>query len=162
MTLVLATEYLPLVGFGVSCCTCKVLTRTAFCASFPSGYDIFSQFLLISNAFLVSSLLGTDSEENGLYHFADSSTLADVVGGDYKRSKTNQTAVVIDNGSYQCKAGWGHEGDPRLCFRSASTRARGKKVGWGSSLNRLIWVVSLCRIMKYASSALLIQDLVTS
>lgn len=76
-------------------------------------------------------MFAADPRENGLYHFADSATQSDAVGADYKRSRTHQTAVVIDNGSYQCKAGWGNEGDPRLCFRSASTRARGKKVGWG-------------------------------
>ena len=103
---------------------------------------------------------GADSEENGLYHFADPSATADAVDTDYKRSKTNQTAVVIDNGSYQCKAGWGHEGDPHLCFRSASTRARGKKVGWTPPLPAVgsLLGVSSCKL-KCACTALLIQSL---
>ncbi|XP_071948092.1 actin-related protein 5-like [Antedon mediterranea] len=41
--------------------------------------------------------------------------------------KTNKVPLIIDNGSYQCRAGWATEDNPRLIFRNLVAKQRSKK-----------------------------------
>lgn len=41
--------------------------------------------------------------------------------------KTSNIAIVIDNGSYQCKAGWASDKEPCLVFRNLVAKNRNKK-----------------------------------
>ena len=45
-----------------------------------------------------------------------------------QRYQSEDTPIIIDNGSWQCKAGWGSEDTPLLVFRSLMARMRGKRV----------------------------------
>ncbi|XP_066295126.1 actin-related protein 5-like [Branchiostoma lanceolatum] len=38
-----------------------------------------------------------------------------------------KTPLIIDNGSYQCKAGWASDKEPRLIFKNVMAKGRGKK-----------------------------------
>ncbi|XP_071820810.1 actin-related protein 5-like [Apostichopus japonicus] len=41
----------------------------------------------------------------------------------------NEVPVVIDNGSFRCRAGWGNDAEPKLDFRNFVTRQRSKREG---------------------------------
>ncbi|XP_033119970.1 actin-related protein 5-like [Anneissia japonica] len=41
--------------------------------------------------------------------------------------RTNKVPLIIDNGSYQCRAGWATEEQPLLIFRNLVAKQRGKK-----------------------------------
>ena len=73
-----------------------------------------------------------DTKDPPLYYFADVTGPGDVICEEYKGKKkslkSEQTAIVIDNGSYQCRVGWANQDRPQFVFRNASTKARGKKV----------------------------------
>jgi actin-related protein 5 len=72
-----------------------------------------------------------DTKDPPLYYFADVTGPGDVICEEYKGKKkslkSEQTAIVIDNGSYQCRVGWANQDRPQFVFRNASTKARGKK-----------------------------------
>eukprot|EP01100_Stratorugosa_tubuloviscum_P004166 TRINITY_DN2035_c0_g1_i1.p1 TRINITY_DN2035_c0_g1~~TRINITY_DN2035_c0_g1_i1.p1 ORF type:complete len:390 (+),score=136.47 TRINITY_DN2035_c0_g1_i1:188-1357(+) len=46
---------------------------------------------------------------------------------DYSKIKGSETTIVIDNGSYQCRAAWATQPQPDLIFRSIIAKVRAKK-----------------------------------
>jgi len=63
---------------------------------------------------------------------------------DYRKFQDAATPIVIDNGSYQCRIGWGSETDPRANFRSLVGRPKTRKEGdpssfVGRSLHSIDW-----------------------
>lgn len=43
------------------------------------------------------------------------------------------TPIIVDNGSYECRTGWGSETEPRTCFRSLVGRPKTRREGDPSS-----------------------------
>ncbi|KAG0335027.1 Nuclear actin-protein involved in chromatin remodeling [Podila horticola] len=52
---------------------------------------------------------------------------------DYKDFASTGTAIVIDNGSSQCRAGWATEGRPRLAFDNQIAKFRDRKASMSST-----------------------------
>lgn len=61
--------------------------------------------------------------------FRDARVTPDIV---YEYSAANRTPIIIDNGSYACRAGWATDQSPKLIFRNQLAkprRDRNKKEG---------------------------------
>jgi len=66
--------------------------------------------------------------DDNLFTFSDQQAEPEKVATDYaSRFRGTATPVVIDNGSHQCRVGWGSEDDPRLMFHSLVAKPRAKK-----------------------------------
>ncbi|KAL5467704.1 hypothetical protein EMCRGX_G031967 [Ephydatia muelleri] len=65
----------------------------------------------------------------GVYRFADTLATPDpFYADDYASNyRGEETAIVIDNGSSQCRVGWASETSPHLVFRNAIAKTRGKR-----------------------------------
>jgi actin-related protein 5 len=66
---------------------------------------------------------------SNLFWFADKLAVPDIPQNDKynKKFRHKDTPIIIDNGSWQCRAGWGTEDQPRLVFKSLMARMRGKR-----------------------------------
>ena len=81
-------------------------------------YETFSLFISLS----------LDSSD--LYWFSDSHVTPDLPQDEYYYSNhcSVNTPIIIDNGSWKCRAGWGSRDQPQFVFRSLMARMRGKRV----------------------------------
>ncbi|XP_065174922.1 actin-related protein 5-like [Sycon ciliatum] len=62
-----------------------------------------------------------------LYSFTDSPLTEDKFSDDYDQYLGTSTALIIDNGAYQCRAGWSRDDSPRLVFRNLVAKGRNRK-----------------------------------
>ncbi|KAL1922867.1 uncharacterized protein VTP21DRAFT_9243 [Calcarisporiella thermophila] len=79
---------------------------------------------------MMANSMDIDSKTIPIYTLRDPSPPAPLLTSeDYEESSFNseQTPIVIDNGSYQCRAGWATETDPRLIFDNLASKFRDKK-----------------------------------
>ncbi|XP_077986971.1 actin-related protein 5-like [Glandiceps talaboti] len=54
--------------------------------------------------------------------------------------RENKVPIIIDNGAYNCKVGWGTDKDPRLNFKNIIAKQRGKKdaeIQIGNDINNI-------------------------
>ncbi|GFR82475.1 actin-related protein 5-like, partial [Elysia marginata] len=64
---------------------------------------------------------------SNVYSFKDEKTIPDTFY-DYPASLTDdKVPLVIDNGTYQCRADWATHEDPRLVFKNLVAKQRGKR-----------------------------------
>ena len=68
--------------------------------------------------------------DSSLYAFSDELTKPSAAQNKWynRYHSSHDTPIVIDNGSWQCRAGWAGEDAPRLAFRNIIAKIRGKKV----------------------------------
>ncbi|XP_059148881.1 actin-related protein 5-like isoform X2 [Physella acuta] len=67
-----------------------------------------------------------ESSEN-VFHFKDEKPTPDIIN-DYPSSlHDNGVPLVIDNGTYQCRAGWACADNPSLIFKNLTAKQKGKK-----------------------------------
>ncbi|CAH1787781.1 unnamed protein product, partial [Owenia fusiformis] len=66
------------------------------------------------------------TEEN-VFSFQDEKTSPDPIHDYPKTLLESRVPLVIDNGAYQCRAGWASDEDPRLFFKNVLVKQRGKK-----------------------------------
>ncbi|XP_028394697.1 actin-related protein 5-like [Dendronephthya gigantea] len=70
-----------------------------------------------------------EGSKKNIFQFQDLKTVPDEIK-DYSPSLQNElTPILIDNGSFQCRAGWMSDERPSLVFRNAVAKSRGKKDG---------------------------------
>ncbi|XP_062510427.1 actin-related protein 5-like isoform X2 [Corticium candelabrum] len=62
-----------------------------------------------------------------LYTFKDEFPDPDLISSDYEQFEDTKVPIVIDNGSFHCRAGWASESSPRLIFRNLSAKSKGKR-----------------------------------
>ncbi|XP_019849311.1 PREDICTED: actin-related protein 5-like [Amphimedon queenslandica] len=64
-----------------------------------------------------------------LYWFSDSHVTPDLPQDQYYYSShcSANTPIIVDNGSWKCRAGWGSLDQPQFVFRSLMARMRGKR-----------------------------------
>ncbi|XP_041369195.1 actin-related protein 5-like [Gigantopelta aegis] len=65
--------------------------------------------------------------ESQVYTFKDEKPVPDIVLEYPASLRQNKIPIVIDNGSYQCRAGWANKPEPDLMFRNITAKQRGKK-----------------------------------
>jgi actin-related protein 5 len=73
--------------------------------------------------------MAVSTQSSNLFWFADKLAVPDIPQNDKynKKFRHKDTPIIIDNGSWQCRAGWGTEDQPRLVFKSLMARMRGKR-----------------------------------
>ncbi|XP_065831969.1 actin-related protein 5-like [Oscarella lobularis] len=67
------------------------------------------------------------SESERCYRFEDCCSSPDPFFEDYDEYEGSEVPVVIDNGGYQCKAGWAGESQPKLIFRNVTAKSKKKR-----------------------------------
>ena len=74
--------------------------------------------------------ISSEDTLNGVYTFADVISTADSANnkGYNRHYRSNDTPLIIDNGSWQCRAGWATQTEPELVFRNVMARIKAKKV----------------------------------
>ncbi|KAJ1522011.1 hypothetical protein ONE63_002333 [Megalurothrips usitatus] len=73
-----------------------------------------------------------DKKENEVFELKDAKTVPDTIYSYTSDVKNGHVPIIIDNGSYNCRVGWGTQDKPSLVFKNlvAKTRKeRGKKDG---------------------------------
>ena len=66
--------------------------------------------------------------QNGFYTFADIPATQDAIDtkGYNRNYRNNDTPLVIDNGSWQCRVGWANRPKPQLVFRNVMARIKAR------------------------------------
>ncbi|KAI0238364.1 Actin-related protein 5 [Lamellibrachia satsuma] len=67
-----------------------------------------------------------ESDEN-VFTFEDEQPVSDPVHQYTDVLRNDKAAIIIDNGSYKCRAGWVTDDQPRLIFKNVLARQRSKK-----------------------------------
>lgn len=68
-----------------------------------------------------------EEEEHNVFTFKDERPLPDSVYTYPSGLRESAIPLVIDNGSYQCRAGWASMDKPQLIFKNVTAKQRGKK-----------------------------------
>lgn len=75
-----------------------------------------------------------------IFTFKDDRVLADTLQEYTPNLLNDHVPLVIDNGSYQCRAGWATENNPQIIFKNITAKQRGKKeseVQIGNEINNI-------------------------
>ena len=69
-------------------------------------------------------------DPSDLYWFSDNHVTPDTPQDQYYYTHhcSENTPIIVENGSWQCRAGWGSRDQPQFTFRSVMARMRGKRV----------------------------------